>query len=52
MSQPHDDSQSTITITDDTTEVIEGAFDASSRNNNNTVHAFSSIFSNKNGSQR
>ncbi|KAG9842389.1 hypothetical protein KCU98_g8222, partial [Aureobasidium melanogenum] len=51
-SQPHDDSQSTTTITDDSPEVIEGALDASSRNNNNTVHAFSSIFSNRNGSQR
>ncbi|KAG9531842.1 hypothetical protein KCU93_g1501, partial [Aureobasidium melanogenum] len=51
-SQPHDDSQSTITITDDSSEVIEGALDASGRNNNNTVHAFSSIFSNRIGSQR
>ncbi|KAI4745139.1 hypothetical protein E4T50_04540 [Aureobasidium sp. EXF-12298] len=51
-SQPHDDSQSTITLTDDSSEVIEGALDASGRNNNNTVHAFSSIFSNRIGSQR
>ncbi|CAD0090712.1 unnamed protein product [Aureobasidium mustum] len=51
-SQPYDDSQSTITITDDSTEAIEGALDASSRNNNNTVHTFSSIFSNRNGNQR
>lgn len=50
-SQPHDDNQSTVTIADDTTEIIEGASDASSRNNTNTVHAFSSIFSNKNGNQ-
>ncbi|KAG9949978.1 hypothetical protein KCU85_g3923, partial [Aureobasidium melanogenum] len=53
-SQPHDDRESTITITDDSPEVIEGALHASSRNNNNnnTVHPFSSIFSSRNSSQR
>ncbi|CAD0112367.1 unnamed protein product [Aureobasidium uvarum] len=50
-SQPHDGNQSTITITDDAPETIPGAFDAS-RNPNNTIHAFSSPFSNRNGNQR
>jgi hypothetical protein len=51
-SQPHDDNHSTITIADEAPEVTAGAFDTSSRNSSNTVPAFSSLFSNRNGSQR
>lgn len=48
-SQAHDDAQSTITIADDAPEVTAGAFDA---NTNNTVHAFSSLFTTRNANQR
>ena len=50
-SQAHDDAQSTITIADEAPEVTAGAFDAL-RNTNNTVHAFSSLFSTRNANQR
>jgi hypothetical protein len=46
--QSHDANQSPITIADEAPEVTAaGAFDTS-----NTVHAFSSLFSNRNGNQR
>jgi hypothetical protein len=50
-SQPHDDNQSTITIADEAPEITIGACDAASRSTN-TVPAFSSLFSTRNGNQR
>ncbi|KAI4747972.1 hypothetical protein E4T50_01717 [Aureobasidium sp. EXF-12298] len=50
-SQPHDESRATITIADEAPEATIGAFDASSRSTN-TVPAFSSLFSTRNGNQR
>ncbi|KAI4720436.1 hypothetical protein E4T48_03362 [Aureobasidium sp. EXF-10727] len=51
-SQPHDDNQSTITITDDAPETTPGAFDASTRNSRDMAHALSSLLNNRNGNQR
>ncbi|THX28326.1 hypothetical protein D6D12_04895 [Aureobasidium pullulans] len=49
-SQPHNEQQAAITIADDS-ETVDGAPNGQTRNNEK-LHAFSSVFSSRNGSQR
>ncbi|THX58285.1 hypothetical protein D6D06_03086 [Aureobasidium pullulans] len=49
-SQPHNEQQAAITIADDS-ETVDGAPNGQTRNNEK-LHAFSSVFSSRSGSQR